>query len=107
MSGTLIKVQTLAALRSVRISDHGYDELDEDDILPTEVFFGVYGATVVEDYPEDERGSRVLVLQRDSANRPVHVVWAIPRTQQTVAVVVTAYRPDPALWSSDFIKRRK
>jgi hypothetical protein len=107
MSNTLVRVQELVARRAVRISDHGYDELDDDNILPNEILSGIHKAIVVEDYPEDARGLRVLVLQRDAGNRPVHVVWAIPTTQRAVAIVVTAYRPDPAQWSSDFVKRRK
>jgi hypothetical protein len=46
-------------------------------------------------------------LQRDNQNRPVHVVWGIGRGTVTPVVLVTAYRPDPARWSIDFLRRRK
>ena len=36
---------------------------------------------------------------------PIHVVWGIPKGARSPAVLVTAYRPDPAKWSSDFIRR--
>ena len=51
-------------------------------------------------------GSRLAVEVRDRNDKPVHVVWGIPKGESRPAVLVTAYRPDPDLWDSDF-KRRK
>jgi hypothetical protein len=48
-----------------------------------------------------------LVLQRDATNRPVHVVWGIPAGHEAPAVVVTAYRPDPAKWDETWQRRRR
>lgn len=107
MSATLETIKRLVARREVRISEHGYDELADDNILVTEVVSGVVDGQIVEDYPEYPKGSCVLVLQRDRADEPIHVVWGIPKNQESPAVVVTAYRPDPKKWSSDFLHRRK
>ena len=105
--GTLARIQALAARGEVRISDHGYDELAEDDILATDVLAGIAAAILVEDYPETGRGPSVLALQRDSDVRPIHVVWGVPKDGATPAVLVTAYRPDPRRWESDFKRRKK
>jgi Domain of unknown function (DUF4258) len=107
MSETLERVQVLIRRGEVEISRHGFRELAADDILLDEVVAGVNAAVTIEDYPAFVKGPSVLVLQRDSANRPVHVVWGIPRGATTPAVLVTAYRPAPERWSEDFLRRRR
>lgn len=107
MSATFERVRKLVAAGDVRISEHGYDELAGDDILVMEVLASLDDAVVVEDYPTASRGASVLVLQRDEESKPVHVVWGIPLGQTRPAVLITAYRPDPARWSADLTERLK
>jgi Domain of unknown function (DUF4258) len=106
LSDTLTQIQLLVARGATLISDHGYDELRKDDIFAADILAGVGGAIVLEDYPSARRGPSVLVLQKDATQRPIHVVWGIPKDLLEPAVVVTAYRPDPARWSSDYTKRK-
>ena len=106
MSETLRRVQALVLAGDVHVSEHGYEELRKDDILVDEAVAGIVTAIVVEDYPARFRGPSVLTLQRDSDGRPIHVVWALPAHERRPAVIVTAYRPDPNLWDSDFRRRR-
>ena len=107
MSDTFERVKALIANNEIRISDHGYDELADDEIAVVEVLAGVEDATVVEDYPEFAKGPCVLVLEFDAGSKPIHVVWGIPLGHAGPAVLVTAYRPDPARWSEDFLERLK
>jgi len=102
----LQKIGRLVAVGEVRISDHGYSELWADNLTAREVLLGVQNAVVVEDYPEFPKGPCILVLQLDQAGQPIHVVWGIPKRADTPAVLVTAYRPDPDLWESDWLRRR-
>jgi len=107
MISTLERIQALAVRDELRISEHGYDELAEDDLTAREVVAGIADATLVEDYPAYGKGPCVLVLQRDKNGKAVHVVWGIPAGRSTPAVLVTAYRPDPDKWDKKFLRRRK
>jgi hypothetical protein len=105
MSGTLLRVQTLVLAGDFHVSEHGFSELRADDILIEDAIVGIATAVVVEDYTARHRGPSVLTLQYDVRGRPIHVVWALPANERRPAVIVTAYRPDPKLWDSDFKRR--
>lgn len=107
MSATFAAIRKLIELRDLRISEHGYDELAEDGLTVTEVLGGITDAQVIEDYPDYPKGPSVLVLQFDREGRPIHSVWGIPKGHARPAVLVTAYRPDPARWNAAFTERRK
>ena len=107
MSETFKRVLDLIKKGEVKISNHGYDELAEDGLLVKDVIATVKSGKIVEDYPEYPKGPCVLVLQRDREGNPMHVVWGIPKNASSPAVLVTAYKPDPLIWTDDFMERRK
>ncbi len=51
MSETFDKVCALVERGEVKVSDHGYDEMSEEDILARDILAGVSEGIVVEDYP--------------------------------------------------------
>lgn len=89
----------------MRVSEHGYDALADDGLGIDEILSGVPRAVVVEEYPDYPKGPAVLVLQLNAEGGSVHAVWGIPRGYNSPAVLVTAYKPDPAFWDSTFTRR--
>jgi len=107
MSKTFEAIRRLVLQGRVLVSEHGYDELAADDILIKDILAGISKGIIVEDYPNFLKGPCVLVLQKDIDEKPIHVVWGIPKGASDPAVIVTAYRPDPQKWSTDFRRRNK
>jgi hypothetical protein len=107
LSNTLRKIKQLVVSGDVRVSDHGYDELANDELTAREIVSGVENGILVEGYPEYPKGDSVLVLQTDKDGQPIHVVWGIPKGHECPAVLVTAYRPDPDRWNEGFMKRKR
>ena len=105
VSETWRRILDLVARGELVISEHGHDELSDDEIKVRDIVGGVAGAEVLEDYPAYPKGPCVLVMERDRDGRPLHAVWGIPRGAESPAVLVTAYRPDTARWSEDFRRR--
>ena len=106
MSKIYHEIKELIATGQVKISEHGYDELADDNIYIHELLNGIDKAEIVEEYPDYPKGKCILLLSRDLNKQPLHSLWGIPKGYQAPAVLVTAYRPDPDRWDQTFKNRR-
>ena len=106
MSTFFDRILSLIKKKEILISDHGYDELAEDNIFIRDIMENVNTAIVIEEYPDYPKGPCVLLLQKDEHSKPIHTVWGIPKGESSPAVLVTAYRPNPKKWSKDFLRRK-
>lgn len=87
LSLTLHAQQQMTA-RHIRVSDV------RETLLSAE-------AEIIEDYPGDPRGRSCLVYGKASG-RVLHVHISYPPE----IVVITAYKPDPTRWESDYKTRK-
>ncbi len=81
----------------VRITDHAYEEAQEDNLSFDEIFFSLFQGEIIEKYPEDRPYPSCLIYGNTSLGEPVHSVWAYNRVNRW-AVLITVYRPDPQRW---------
>lgn len=65
---------------------------------------GLSSSAVVEEYPDDKPFPSRLLLGWPQGEA-LHVHVAVDQAADTL-IVVTAYRPDPARWESDFTRRQ-
>jgi hypothetical protein len=105
VSETLERIRGLVASGRYAFSNHAYEELATDGILPSEILAGLPAAVAIEDYPDAKRGPSVLVFWRDDKGAPLHAVWGIHASNADKAVLITAYRPNPTLWTPNYLKR--
>ena len=106
MSATFDQIKRLVMDDSIRVSQHAFRRLAAHSIVSDDLVASIASGMVIEDYPTYHIGPAVLVLQADANGTPLHAVWGLEKGTIEPAVLVTAYRPDPALWSADFRTRK-
>ena len=106
MSALLERIQALVAAGWWEASDHGDLRMRERTLPGSVLTYGVADAIVIEEYPPDDIGPSILLLQFDESGEPLHVVWGIRWDRSDVAWVITAYRPDNR-WETDLTTRRR
>jgi hypothetical protein len=106
MNEFFLQVQQLIASGEVIASKHAQTEMAVDGILIDELIIGVESGEVVEHYPNYPKGPCVLVLQQDANGNPVHALWGIGKGKISPVVLITVYRPDPGMWTGDFLRRQ-
>ncbi len=87
------------------ITNHADEELVKDALMFADVREALMRGEVTEDYPNDFPYPSCLVFGMNAKNEPIHAVW-VYATQKEIAVLVTAYRPDPRKWIDSKIRRK-
>lgn len=89
----------IGAIRTgmIRISDHADEEAEADSLTFDEIYFSVLHGDVIESYPTDKPYPSCLIFGKTFCGDPIHSVWAY-NEENKWAVLITVYRPDPALW---------
>jgi hypothetical protein len=90
--------------RSVLFSGHALRRMFERGLSKDDVMAVLSAGDVLAEYPHDQPYPSALLLGFVNQS-PVHVVAARDAASD-VCFVITAYRPDPAVWSDDYKSRR-
>ncbi len=85
---------------------HASKKMFRRDIHEDDVETVLKNGEIIEQYDEDFPLPSLLINGRTSERKPLHVVTAINHTEKII-VIITAYEPDKARWTSDFSGRIK
>ncbi|MEE2717829.1 MAG: DUF4258 domain-containing protein [SAR324 cluster bacterium] len=81
----------------VRITNHADEEAVDDNLTYEEIYTSVIQGEIIEDYPTDKPYPSCLILGKNFTGEPIHSVWAYNQ-ENSWAVLITVYRPDPDRW---------
>ena len=101
------KIQECFGLERVFFTKHAKDEMEDEElgeIKEREVFEAVLSGKIIETYSKDEPYPSYLIYGRTSGSRPLHVVCAYAKGEET-AIIITAYQFAPDRWI-DFERRK-
>ena len=90
--------------RRLSFSRHAVTRMFERGLSVSDVREVIAHGETIADYPDDRPYPSTLLLGFTN-DRPVHVVVAQNPTDGA-CFVITAYEPDPAVWTDDFRRRR-
>ncbi len=102
----IARIQEAIRKGNVNISDHADDELANDAIEDNDLYFSVQHGEVIEEYADDKPFPSCLIYGNDKNNRHIHSVWAYSQKHE-IAVLITAYIPDPEKWINYKMRKPK
>jgi hypothetical protein len=100
----LKKIHNEAEVENIRITRHAQQEMAEEDISLDEVLEAIASGTILENYPEHQRGSCCLVNGKTKAGKPLHIVCT---TALPTLIIITTYRPKLPKWISSTERRKR
>lgn len=88
---------------AIQISEHCYKRCIERKISYDDIKNCIHKGKIIEEYPNDYPHPSALVMECETAH-PLHVV---ARLSDEHLWIITAYRPDPDQWESDYKTRKE
>lgn len=95
------KINQHAKSRTVKLTIHAQMEMKNDDVSVSELLTVLQNSTVIENYPDHQRGECCLICGR-GCNRFLHVVCT---TSLPELVVITVYEPSLPKWENPYQRR--
>jgi len=100
------KIKNAIQASKVNISDHADEELENDALEDDDLYYSAVHGEVIEDYADDKPFPSCLIYGKDKKNRHIHSVWAYSDKYE-IAILITAYIPDPEKWINYKIRKPK
>ena len=90
--------------RNLTFRIHALRQMFQRRISDVDIRELLSNGTIIENYPDDLPYPSFLVSGTVN-DRPLHVVMAYNNVDRE-AIVITAYEPDPDMWSDNYSRRR-
>jgi hypothetical protein len=87
----------------IRVTVHAHQEMVEESIQLDDVLCVLQRASVIENYPDHQRGPCCLVYGHGTDGNDIHVVCT---TSHEFAIIITVYEPKLPKWESPFTRRK-
>ncbi len=85
-------------------SNHAVAQMFKRSISADDVELAITMGAVIKSYPNDKPFPSSLILSFVENARPLHVVVS-KDVQSGICYIITAYEPDPGLWTPDFTNK--
>jgi hypothetical protein len=102
---TIREIVSAISNNRIRITHHADEEACSDNLTISEIFMSAIEGEIIESYPNDTPYPSCLIYGKNKNSEPIHSVWAF-NEENSWAVLITVYRPDPERWV-DWKTRRK
>ena len=93
------RLRKQCACDAIRITIHAHQEMVEEDISYDSMIRALSEGTVIESYPDHQRGPCCLVCGQDTTGRCLHVCCT---TSLAVAIIITVYEPKAPKWVTPY-----
>ncbi|CDB89343.1 putative uncharacterized protein [Clostridium sp. CAG:253] len=87
----------------IALTKHARERLAERKITIDDIVNGIDTGEVIKQYEDDKPLPSCLVLGLSVNNKYIHIVVS---NDEEYIYIITAYYPDPQLWSEDFKTRK-
>ena len=89
---------------TIALTAHAKTRLFERNITLDDIEQAVLSGKIIEEYPDDTPFPSCLICGRIVDGSALHIVVS---TDTEFLYVITAYRPNPAKWTDEFMRRKE
>lgn len=96
-------LKSMNCLEKIAITEHARIRLMERNITINDIVYGIQTGEIIKQYEDDKPFPSCLILGFSLNGKYIHIVVS---HDEEFIYLITAYFPNPQLWSSDFKTRK-